>query len=245
MPIQLNQIANLQQQVITQGRQAQWQDVLQSNRQTGSTFVLNQTIGGTQVTLEYEPSYQHAKKVREAALAGIRRVQSHGRVVPDLRVIVTAAQVPNIAFIGDSAGGQTVTIFLGPKAMQNNPKANPSYSNQIKGGMGVQAGRGVPDHVYDYVGSMFDRAKARVEAIMVHELGHVLHEAASTNIFWNLKQDINQVHQPGANLAAQVSHYVVFQQNCLEYVAEVFTGLMFGETYSNAIMTEYANCGGP
>lgn len=245
MGINLGQIVVLPALTITQGRQAQWVDVQTSNAKTASTFVATQTINGTQVVLEYEPGYVHAKKMRKAAVAAVQRVQAHGRVVPDLRVVITAAQVPNIAFIGDAAGNQTVTIFLGPKAMIQNPKAKPSNKHLIKGGMGVAAGRGVPDHVYDFSSSMLDRPKARAEAIMVHELGHVLHEAASTNIFWNLKQDINQVHQPGAANSAEVSHYVVFQQNCLEFVAEVFTGTMFGETYSTAVNNEYAACGGP
>jgi hypothetical protein len=75
-------------------------------------------------------------------------------------------------------------------------------------------------------------------AVVVHELGHNLHERANEGFFWD------GADAGGAEpLANQVSNYAT--KNKLEFVAEVFTGRMYGRNYSAQVMAQYGAYGGP
>jgi hypothetical protein len=115
----------------------------------------------------------------------------------------------------------------------------------------VESGpRGVADQIADVAlagtGTQKEKEakanKAYARAVVVHEMGHVLHKTRSPETFWKMKAE------PGAfknwmELALQVSEYAT--NNCLEFVAEVFTGKTLGLKYSAAIMAKYDEFGGP
>lgn len=69
--------------------------------------------------------------------------------------------------------------------------------------------------------------------VVVHELGHNLHELLSEDFFWT--PNANQ--PPNVGLALQISQYAA--TNKKEVVAEVFTGKLYGINYSPAIMNMY------
>jgi len=106
----------------------------------------------------------------------------------------------------------------------------------------------VPDRVYDSVwGLSSTKRKARATAIVVHELGHVLHEASNPRLYWNLKYQgaDNRQQAPSGLITPLVSAYVMAQQNWLEFVAETFTAKVYGETMPGAVNDEYAAWSGP
>jgi len=75
-------------------------------------------------------------------------------------------------------------------------------------------------------------------AVVVHELGHNLHEQANEGFFWD-GADAGALEP----LSNQVSNYAT--KNKLEFVAEVFAGRMYGRDYGGAVMARYAAYGGP
>lgn len=112
--------------------------------------------------------------------------------------------------------------------------------------------RGVADQVYDdnrklpvhpqriadgetkYQASKLD---AKAAAVVVHELGHIIHERMGGQGFWDSrKPDVPPV---SASIAQQVSSYTQNKQPT-ELVAEVFTGLVHGKTYPQEVMSEYS-----
>ncbi|MFK0294764.1 hypothetical protein ACIQU6_30430 [Streptomyces sp. NPDC090442] len=42
-----------------------------------------------------------------------------------------------------------------------------------------------------------------------------------------------------------MSFYAIQKPNPLEFVAEVFTGLLYGEEFSDAVLAKYQELGGP
>ena len=84
-------------------------------------------------------------------------------------------------------------------------------------------------------------------AVVIHEMGHVLHEYSSPGVFWDLKVEASAAPYnaatgwPAASL--EVSQYAT--TNAMEFVAETFTGIQLGKTYSPTVMAAYAALGGP
>lgn len=76
-------------------------------------------------------------------------------------------------------------------------------------------------------------------AVCVHEIGHVLHEIADAEFFWSAAA--NEA-TPG-HLGGQVSMYA--GNNIKEFVAEVFTALVYGDQFNQQVMTAYAGYHGP
>jgi hypothetical protein len=108
--------------------------------------------------------------------------------------------------------------------------------------------RGVADQMGDRAHSKWRRSatnkrnksEAMAKAIVVHEMGHVLHSQQSPEQFWQLK--ISGAAAP-PDLAAKVSAYA--GENALEFVAEVFTGRTLGIEYGSDVIAEYLKLGGP
>lgn len=80
------------------------------------------------------------------------------------------------------------------------------------------------------------------EAVVTHELGHNLHERANEGFFWDTNE-CSWGNDDDQRAARAVSEYAT--KNKLEFVAEVFTGIMYGETYENSIMDSYREYLGP
>jgi hypothetical protein len=77
---------------------------------------------------------------------------------------------------------------------------------------------------------------------MVHEIGHILHERNTGDVFFHGKGSIIQ-GKPDSRTAAKVSGYAM--GNKKEFVAEVFTGLIFGMKFDSDVMAEYEKYKGP
>lgn len=152
--------------------------------------------------------------------------------------------------------GGNVCLFLGDRMMFQVNRVELGQSRLS--GYGVGGPRGVADQVYDdhrkwklnparwalAIRNRYQASKvsAKATAVVVHELGHILHERLSPAKFWENKK----VGAPGVrvDLATQVSSYL-YNNNYDEFVAEVFTGLIHGKTYSEDVMREYVAQGGP
>jgi hypothetical protein len=232
-------------------RTHQHSEIKAEERHVGSAMVDQLTMGGVDFQVEFEGGDEHRKVKLQAIKNAVELIQSKGKVVPATRFVVTSADgVRNIAFIGDRLGGRSVTIFLGPKILQQTPKTKPANDDLIKGGMGAGGKRGVPDRIYDsrdHWYSSSEAREARATAIIVHEFGHVLHEFNDPDAFWSLKAPPQGGPIPPlapAAAASLVSEYAS-GNNYLELVAETFTAMMYGEEFSDAVMDEYRAAGGP
>jgi len=172
-------------------------------------------------------------------------VAASGIVLPRIDFHCTAVEgVPCQAFMGNVAGDAVYTVFMGPKTGQHNPQVAP---NGIAGGLGKFAGRGVADQQYDGTQRWFGnpRQHAHAATVVIHEIGHILHEIANPGLFWDFKlnRQAESVNLRAANQGASVSMYAM--TNPLEFVAETFAGLMAGKAYPGAVMDAYRDAGGP
>jgi hypothetical protein len=185
----------------------------------------------------------------------------------DLLYLYLSPRVRCIAYAGEAEGERTTTIFLGDKMFQKSAKTTTAKQSGVVGGMSAGV-RGVADQEYDakrksvlnpkrWVMSKEEyqasKANAKAVAVVVHELGHVLHERASEADFWAMK--LNKDYPPEerpegaklffapAHLAEQVSQYAL--SGHIEYIPEVFTGLIYGKRYSDAVIAQYKREGGP
>ena len=141
-----------------------------------------------------------------------------------------------------------MTIYVGAKFDEYAPGKD-NNANTVKGGMGSSTRanrtvRGVQDHVYDMAHPNMTKAiKDRLQALVVHEIGHILHAHHNLNKFLILKTSPN-LTTPGP-VNAKVSQYCLNAQNGLELVAEVFCGMVHGLQYPQDVMQYYNLCGGP
>ncbi|MBD2811230.1 hypothetical protein ID853_10135 [Xenorhabdus sp. Vera] len=88
----------------------------------------------------------------------------------------------------------------------------------------------------------------RVVATIVHEIGHILHaqQKTSHNKFWEGRKMSEQgKYTIPARIAEEVSNYVIQKNNSNEFVAEVFTGLIYGKKYSKEVLEYYKYYSGP
>lgn len=149
-------------------------------------------------------------------------------------------------------------LFLGDRSLfcvnRRDPLQDPIA------GYGELGLRGVPDQVYDesqlsrwsprrwiaelrsdYAAS---KVHARATAVVVHELGHILHaqHPGSRKTFWENKWE-STLRVP-LEISMQVSSFA-HANNPNEFVAEVFTGLVFRKKYSAEVMALYRKYCGP
>ncbi|WP_273584250.1 hypothetical protein [Xenorhabdus sp. PR6a] len=88
----------------------------------------------------------------------------------------------------------------------------------------------------------------KVIAAIVHEIGHIIHaqRTESKEKFWLAKRiDQHNIHNIPAKIVEQVSGYAIEKQNSNEFVAEVFTGLVYGKKYSQEVLEYYQYYSGP
>lgn len=124
----------------------------------------------------------------------------------------------NVAFQRAIGGAQVASIGLGGKL------ANPM---SLPVGIATGIGGGSPNPV------------VFIEAVCVHEIGHILHEMENPEFFWS--QDANDL--PLGKMAGQVSMYA--GNNKKEYVAEVFTALVYGQVLRPPVIQQYKDYWGP
>lgn len=191
-----------------------------------------------------------AEDKQKALLSAIEIVVAAGHAITDLTVYLSDdANVQTIAFVGSTAGDREPTIFLGGKAGKTSCKAKGDQPVVIQGGIGAGGReRGIADQQYDGTARWFGNPKrlALMEATMIHELGHVLHEQHDPSMFWDLKASVIPPAVAGSgwlNAALDVSQYAT--KGPLEFVAEVFTGRLLGKVYTATVDNAYAAANGP
>lgn len=172
-------------------------------------------------------------------------VAAAGVVLPQIDFFCSSKSgVPCQAFMGNVGGDAVYSVFMGPKTGQHNPQRS---ENGVAGGMGAFAGRGVADQQYDGTQRWFGnpRQHAHATTVVIHEIGHILHEMASPALFWEFKlgRQAGAVNLQAANQGTNVSMYAM--NNPLEFVAETFAGLMAGKSYPASVMAFYREAGGP
>jgi hypothetical protein len=191
-------------------------------RQLGWVKVFNSSlanIGGVQCKIYRDPADPAYDAKRTGLETGLKRVLSRGFTFPNgISFYCTNMQgVLSIAFHRTVGGGRKSSVLLGQACTD---ASNPGQFD------------GIAHKVAPLGGANY------CAAVVTHELGHNLHETADEGSFWDAVT--NAVPEPLAN---QVSNYAT--KNKLEFVAEVFTGRMYGRNYSQAIMARYAALGGP
>ncbi|WP_016701160.1 hypothetical protein, partial [Actinoalloteichus spitiensis] len=175
---------------------------------------------------------------------------------PDARGVLT--QMMHLR--DPETGAQSWHLLLGPNAFRTNDVSH--GQDLVRGGAGESGLRGVAHRVADdrydakhrlqalYPGNHKPKSgtyrRAIAEATFVHELGHGLHTAQDPSQ-WLRVQDHSLGGTQATSITAQsapnVSHYAT--NNGLEFVAEVFTAHVYGETFPNDVRAEYAEWGGP
>ncbi len=233
-------------------RNREWQQTRQywSKVHLGSLQREQQAISGVQVTIRTEPGDALAGLHRTSLDRAIKTLVRAGHALPALDFYLCSDQtIPNVAMKTYVGGNPTPVIFLGPKMWSKNPMTRGTDS-MIVGGSNPLGPRGVADQVYDGTTRFFGnpKQKAQGETIVIHELGHVLHEINAPGIFWEEQQAAEQ-QKPSPNgtgwqnQSVDVSAYA--GRNALEFVAEVFTGRIVGKTYPASVMNVYNALGGP
>ena len=189
-----------------------------------------------------------------SAAVGLVRAQAHLADQVAMCDLYIGPEVRNMATMGTNS--ERPCIFLGPQIATYLPTSEGGGENatNVKGGMGQ--GRGVAMQMYDEarlskmslqrirleVTGNYQKSKIEAQAIavVVHEFGHILHEQFSSARFWPLKR--RDAPPIDTGIAHKVSQYAAI--NRLEFVAEVFTGLVYGKRYPAEVIAVYKVLGG-
>ena len=216
----------------------------------GSLSMSTITVAGVRIRIRGESDNKlssiHMKSIRTA----VEDVVGVGHRLPSLDFYLTSCvDVPNVAMKTYTAGTHTPVIFLGPKMWAKNVQM-PKSAGAVVGGLGTAGPRGVADQAYDGTNRFFGNPKQKAQGatIVIHELGHVLHEHLNPGIFWEEMAAVYALaRSPNApawtNEANKVSAYAM--NNPLEFVAEVFAGRLIGKVYPDTTIAAYDALGGP
>lgn len=222
------------------------------------TFTLRNSNGSTATIRLFNDAGNSKQALQMKAVRdGLELVRGRGFAVPDISIYLsTSPSVQCVATMGNSAGAAEYNIFMGPKTGVHTPQVKDPTS-PFQGGSGPlsgpkasSTGRGVADQVYDGTQRWFGNPKmlAHATIVVVHELGHVMHEVQHPDVFWDNKG------RPGTNTvppgtfmtaACKISQYAGSSTTSLEFVAETFAGTIAGKTYDQQVKTAYAACSGP
>ncbi|MCX4581277.1 hypothetical protein OHB41_50950 [Streptomyces sp. NBC_01571] len=190
-------------------------------------------IAGTTLTLHHDPTEApdaHAERVRLLQRA-VHLVQQRGFTVPDLEVHLPKytrdLTVAADRAIHEDTSWVNAAEFFAPNILLVASDL-PALHRSAPDREGVFA-------AYPY------RIGEQAVAILVHELGHVLHHlhapAKDLDATWADFQDA------AAELAGTVSKYAGKRPG--EFVAEVFAGLVFGRAFTDEQANMYEALGGP
>ncbi|MCX5345592.1 glycosyltransferase [Streptomyces atratus] len=215
-------------------------EALDTGSHLGNLTPVVEDIHGTQVTVHGDPT----DSLRDARIDNFRKavitVQEAGFHVPDIELHLPKygrfLEVHNDLVVERSGGRLQRAEYLAPNAVIASPDVvgNP-LTNKLAGNR------------YRYLSTELDPSGV---GTMVHELGHFLHYAnaraqyhdlAFTQFAGRSGQDGDAV--PHQAHALGVSAYAA--GNPREFVAEVFTGLVYGKPFSPEVMRMYHGLGGP
>ena len=216
-----------------------------------TSLKINQTtIEGVSVRIRTSGADDLASLHTKSITTAVTALAKAGYELPPLDFYLCASDtIPNVAMKTYTGGKAAPVILLGPKMWAKNPMM-PGTNGMIVGGMAANGVRGVANQAYDGTQRFFGNPKQNAQGacIVIHELGHVLHEYNNPGIFWEEMSAI-QRGQPSPNgngwqnQSIAVSGYA--GNNQLEFVAEVFAGINSGKDYGEAVLAVYGSLGGP
>jgi len=192
-------------------------------------------------TLHFARTHDRCQATIAAFRAALTKLSLTGYPLPEVEVYVVpprsrAAVKPRVASMRDDEG--QLSLFMRGDFLTFRGSA-PSIADRA-----AQRARrgGVLGRRFRSERAAAQRAQvALAKATVIHELGHALHEHQSPELFWMQKVDGDALHRP--DLAAWVSPQAV--ADSLEFVAEVFTGLMLGYIFEADVLEHYRRLGGP
>ena len=238
---------------IDQYRNLDYQDTLGylAHVNLGSLRIRQTNISGVQVTIRTESGDRLSKLHNTSIERAVATVTAAGHNLPPINFYLCSDDyIPNVAMKTYTGNNPSPVIFLGPNMWAKNPMLR-NTGNLVVGGVGRSGQRGVANQQYDGTSRFFGnpRQKAQGETIVIHELGHILHEMNNPGVFWEEQQAIDdgQARSPnGAGwIAASASVSAYAGKNALEFVAEVFAGIVTGKNYDATVMAPYRALGGP
>lgn len=170
------------------------------------------------------------------------------RRISPLTVMIHPGVICEACWWPEGPTGERV-MFVGDKIFDENPvyaNQSPIYGEGLNGKRGIADQLREADILHELRGAMAvpgrsAGAAVRGIAAVVHELGHFLHGAINPGDFWRYKSFGSQA-LVAPEIGMQVSGYAT--KNPLEFVAEVFTGLIFGLRYSENVIAQYHGYGG-
>jgi len=207
------------------------------------------TVGACTITIKADKRDKYLKIKNSAVSKGVARVQAKGFTVPDFDVVLSSNPgVRCITYKSDAQGNDPPVMYLGKQIVErNDADKDPHKKGIFEGGMGKKGDRGIAHHLYDEKKAFFGDPglEAQTEGVVVHELGHIIHEQQSGDNFWREKISSKSIATASGMAAAAmaVSHYAA--KGPLEFVAEVFTALVYGRTVPANSLRWYVALGGP
>ena len=198
-----------------------------------------ENIGGTRVTVHTDPTDSLSVQRWENFRSAVEKVQAAGFDVPPVKlhlpkygrslevgergiIVKPEVKINRAEYIAPG------TVIAGPEVVHN-PLLRPG-----------------PDGKQHYLSSELDPSGV---GTMVHELGHFMHYANSPALYHELSFTEfagHAVHDgtpvPHRQVAASVSGYAY--GNPREFVAEVFTGLVYGRQFDENVLSLYRGLGG-
>lgn len=189
------------------------------HRQKGFAANVVHSLPG--VTINFRAGYSDA--LADDKIAGVRnavtKVSSLGLVLPSTMTVYTSADTNfvNVAFQRALGGRREASIGLGGK-----------FGNPMSLPIGKATAHGL--------GSI----REFITAVCVHEIGHILHEIADEEFFWSPAANETTPGRLGGQAGSMYAG-----ANLKEFVAEVFTGLVYGESFSLEVMHAYRSYFGP
>ncbi|WP_077193695.1 scabin-related ADP-ribosyltransferase [Streptomyces lydicus] len=215
-------------------------EALDTGSHLGHLTPVVEDVHGTRVTVHGDPT----DSLRDARVDNFRKavttVQEAGFHVPDVELHLPKygrlLEVHHDLIAERSGGRLQRAEYLAPNAVIASPDV---VGNPLTGKLA--------DGRYRYLSTELDPSGV---GTMVHELGHFLHYANARAQYHDLAftQFAGRSGQDGdavahENLAFGVSAYAA--GNPREFVAEVFTGLVYGKPFSPEVMRMYHGLGGP
>jgi hypothetical protein len=212
--------------------------------------------GPCTITVRADPADTNAAAKLQAVTDALSLVEQKTHLHLDSLRLYLGSNVRCIAYMGEAADNRNYVLFLGDQMTAKTAVTMSEKASQIKGGFG-SAERGVADQAYDkkrmstlnpsrwWLGeAKYQQRKlsAKMMTVVVHEIGHILHEREHRASFWTHKTTWGDEGRPPSTQASKVSQYAT--KSKLEYVAEVFTGLVTGIHYDQDVIDVYLELGG-
>lgn len=194
-----------------------------SLKQIGSVKVYEQetlNVAGVMCKVYFDSADGDRAAKKSGIQAGVKRVVDSGYAFPNGITFYCSSVggFQSVAFHRQIGGARKTTVLLGASSVDTN---------------GMVGRKGIADQIASGSKASY------CEAVVVHELGHNLHELADEGWFW----DPDAGTPPNIDLAMEVSQYAA--TNKKELVAEVFTGMAYGMVFKPAIMQMYSDYRGP